>query len=483
MPVNSQHPAYSARIDQWKRCRDVYEGSDAVKGAGKDYLPMPGGLSPEEYKAYKARASFYGAFSRSVGGYVGSIARKEPIVKSPTKFQAILDDITGNGIGLLEFIKKLASEVIITGRAGLLTEYDEKSDRPRLAFYKAEQVINWFDDGGVVLEETVAVPDPQDRFKLKNITQWREIAMVPENADGSGDLHCEIVVWRTRGDIVFGVQASDFYEFERIVPNVRGKLFTKSPFSFVSQEGSTSCAEKPPLLDLADVVLSHYMTSADLENGRHWTACPTLWVTGAGAKEEIRVGGNSAIVLGDDKAKVGYAEFTGAGLSSLEKGLEQKEKHMAVLGAKLFGDQKAGVEAAETARLRNSGEDSLLAGIVTAIEEVMETALQLMASWMFITGKIDLHINRDFVGERIDAATIMALVKALMAGGITTEMFLSAMQAGEMLPPDTDIAAAAQQLKGEADAQAQADAEAAVAVARAKPAPAANAAQKYKPGA
>jgi len=41
MPVDSKHFEYEDREPQWKRCRDIYNGSDAVKNAGEEYLPRP----------------------------------------------------------------------------------------------------------------------------------------------------------------------------------------------------------------------------------------------------------------------------------------------------------------------------------------------------------------------------------------------------------------------------------------------------------
>ena len=34
MPVNSQHPEYKARAEDWIKCRDAFEGQSAIKAAG-----------------------------------------------------------------------------------------------------------------------------------------------------------------------------------------------------------------------------------------------------------------------------------------------------------------------------------------------------------------------------------------------------------------------------------------------------------------
>ena len=64
MGVNSTHPDYNANAAAWLRARVVVAGEDAVKAAGDKYLPGLDAQSPEEYRAYKTRASFFNAAAR-----------------------------------------------------------------------------------------------------------------------------------------------------------------------------------------------------------------------------------------------------------------------------------------------------------------------------------------------------------------------------------------------------------------------------------
>src|ERR1700731_2701724 len=99
MPVTDVHPAYKAHIGRWKRCRDAYDGEDSVKDAGEAYLPKLSGQDGSEYSAYKMRALYYGAVGRSIDGFVGSIARREPVFKLPKKLEIFEKDTTASGIG------------------------------------------------------------------------------------------------------------------------------------------------------------------------------------------------------------------------------------------------------------------------------------------------------------------------------------------------------------------------------------------------
>ena len=81
MPVNSTHLDYDANLAAWLRARDVIAGEDVVKAAGERYLPRLDAQTDEEYSAYKHRAAFFNATSRSADGYVGLIFRRPLFIK------------------------------------------------------------------------------------------------------------------------------------------------------------------------------------------------------------------------------------------------------------------------------------------------------------------------------------------------------------------------------------------------------------------
>jgi hypothetical protein len=85
MPVSSHHKEYDAFEDKWARCRDCYDGSDAVKAQGEKYLPSLDSHKTQNgkasYEAYKTRALFFNATGRTVDGFAGAVFQKEPVLK------------------------------------------------------------------------------------------------------------------------------------------------------------------------------------------------------------------------------------------------------------------------------------------------------------------------------------------------------------------------------------------------------------------
>ena len=176
MPVDTPSPEYEAALPRWQRCRDCFEGSDAVKARATAYLPMLEGHhgSSQKYDAYKTRAVFYNATARTVAGLLGSVFRATPSWTFPATIEDDLED----------------------------------------------------------------------------------------------------------------------------VPLKHGDPLTFIPFQFIGPTSVTPAIEKSPILDIVDVNLSHYRTSADFEHGAHLTALPTPWVSGVNPElvESFPIGSDTAWV-------------------------------------------------------------------------------------------------------------------------------------------------------------------------------------------
>ena len=172
MGIESKHPYYEEASSQWIRIRDSFNGSDAIKIKGVDYLPKLSGQTSEQYNAYKLRAVYYNSIERTVKGLIGAVMRVDPIIEVPPKVEEWLDDITGTGVSINDFISHMLSEQLLTGRQGLLIDHNE--ERPYLTGYTTEQITNWLDDT-IVLQETYRKIAPNDKYKSEYDTQYREL--------------------------------------------------------------------------------------------------------------------------------------------------------------------------------------------------------------------------------------------------------------------------------------------------------------------
>ena len=430
--INS-HPLYQDYIKFWNRCRDCYRGEDSVKAQGPLYLPYLSEQESTEYHAYRERALFLNTFFRTVSALVGGAMRKPPLIEVPSEMEPLLEDIDMKGTHINDFVKETLIEVFITGRQSIVVDRLD-GDRPYFTSYVAENFVNWHTDGltnqfAVYCEEVDVI---EGMFNHEKHEQYRAFTL---ESDG---VHVYIL--------------EDYFDEEneentyRIIDDkvitFRGQQMTQLPVNVINYSRCGFDIEEPPLIDLANVCLSHYRSSADLEHGRHFTALPQAYITGVDPDEYqqgIHVGSGTACVIPNEQAKVGFLEFSGQGLGSLERAIEQKERMMAVLGARLLEGPK-GVEAAETARIRQNTETSILGTMVKSVGHGIERSLKFMAEWEGLNpDDVKVNMNNDFIDVRLPYQEVIALVQSYQMGGISLDTLLHNLKQGEVIPHDVTV--------------------------------------------
>lgn len=455
--VNTTHRDYRSMVDVWRSMRDHLAGARMVKAAGTRYLPFLGDPHNEDdranYDRYKQRAMYLSATQRTHVALTGAIGWKEPVIHDLSeKHDERLKDVTRKGESFNTLAMGVVREVIGVSRVGLLVDMPVNDsgvnlgEYPYFVQYATEDILNWrYErvDGRirltmVVLREIYERASDSNEFDSDYLTRYRVLRLV----DGaySQQTYEEVTV----------DDKTTMVEGPIHVPRVRGAVMEDIPFVFITSEGAVPKVPSLLLEGVMEVNTSHYITSADLEHGRHFTALPQPWVAGFDVETELRIGSGTAWVSKHENARAGYLEFHGQGLSSLEKALEHKEKQMAVLGAKLLEGQRPGVVAAETARINQAGESSTLAQVSEAIEAGLTQALQW---WTFMQASDDVptvEMNKDFVDMRLDAAQLTALMQAYIAGGISFETLFWNLQKGEITPADVDLDTEREAIKMEA---------------------------------
>ncbi len=152
--ANSTQPKYDASAAAWSRARDVLAGENAVKAAGEKYLPRLDLQSDGEYAAYKARACFFGATSRTVEEYLELVFRRAPVLVLPECLKGLGVDCDLWGLDFLRYARRVIGEVLSVGRGGSLVLGDGRfgetvlpAERPVVSFRRAEQIVDWAVEG------------------------------------------------------------------------------------------------------------------------------------------------------------------------------------------------------------------------------------------------------------------------------------------------------------------------------------------------
>lgn len=439
--VSQQRNEYTNYSKIWQKMRDCINGQESIHKGGEKYLPRLDKQTQAQYQAYKGRALFLAATSRTVDSMVGQVFRKHPEIEIPPAMEQWADDITASGVSIEQLCKECMTEFMAVTRYGLLVDWPKEDTtgrtvaqveaeglRPRIKKYLAENIINWKTDTignrevltmAVLLE---MVDKPQNEFDTNTQEKQYRVLDLDENGYYRQRIFDEAEVL-----------------IEELWPQMNGGYMDFIPFYIWGEEGDKAKVCMPVLNDLADINLSHYQAYADYRHGMHYTALPTPWMVGVSeseAGENGVIGPNAYWASANSDAKFGFLEFEGKGLDSYVNEIDRLETQMGNFGAKLLKEPKRAAEAAETAAINRAGESSMLASWAGAVAESVRVALEVARDWAGITGDVSVSLNTDYMPIKMDPAMLRELTAAVTAGRISYDTYYMNLVRGEIASED-----------------------------------------------
>jgi len=468
------HPDYSDMADEWQKCRDCYIGERAVKAAklddnslpGTRYLPSLTEQTTAEYNAYRDRAQWYGATSRTVDAYLGMIFRK-PVSfrarhddnedKELDKFiEKYLDSMAVDGKNMNEFSHEVTEEIIVTNRVGILIDAPESGDLPptlaeieakgifpRLSLYKTESIINWH----IVQEKGKDIPvlfvlyEPEEMFETDTlrttlIDSFRVLYL--ENWETPGLRRYKQIRFRVLSD---RHGRKEKLEVSSVAyPSVLGKPLDHIPFYILTDQGLDYKRIRPPMISpLSTVNIGHYRNSADLEHECHMVALKTLVFPGWDRKTygNPKVGGAMAV---PKDCVVQLLEPSSD--SSIRDEMVLKEARLAVLGAERISQKQRYLPSASVAEITASAEASVIQNFLTSLNLAMNTVVTAAIAWAKPTwpewedGELNVQciINTDLADNALTGADLVNFIKAYQQGGISLDTLYYNLERREIYP-------------------------------------------------
>ena len=380
-------PDRAAALDVQRRCRTAYAGGEAVKRydwklysgaiggdpvqamhqlvedgiAGRPrqflFLPPRPGMEWIDYEAYTRQALWSGIPRRTVEGLAGVLFREQPAIEGLPK--GIADDV-GGGRDAAQFGMDLAAELLIAGEVGVLADIDDRTGKPMLKVVRAEDLLEHGPEEARVLGYRM---DRPGRWERKEVQRVYVMTRGP----------WAIVPWEQDPDK--GWQPA---EPER-VPKVNGNTVPEIPLTVARVDEDPLSG--PPIAGVVDLAVDHYRVRAAEAFALH-TVLPTLVVTGSALSDEqlkkVRLGVRSILSFAEQGAKVEYVGLEGD-LKPFRERIQNTEELAARMGARMLTPPKAAAEAAETIRLRQSGEGAALVHLADAVDAAMTGALRWLA--------------------------------------------------------------------------------------------------------
>lgn len=456
--VRTKHREWQFHYEKWKKVRNAVAG-DLISYLRNVGLNEPDKAYGEARQAeYEQGAICYNFTKRTLSGMVGSVMRKDPEQIIPPELEYLLRNCDGSGVGLWQHAQDTLMEIDSVGRGGLLVDAPETAAataaeqnagllNPVIAFYTAENIINWRmkrvgsvnQVAMIVLRETWEYFEDGNEFETKVGEQYRVLDLDEDNK-----YRQRIYRFKAAGGAAAGGAAE---EVVTIYPNLGAQLDGKIPFTFIGASNNDASVDDAPLLPLAELNIGHFRNSADNEESSFVVGQPTLFIsTGVNFSLQqfqdanpngIKFGSRSGHNLGEG----GSAQLIQAEANNLAKqNMLDKETQAIQIGAQLITPTQQ--ITAESARLQRGADTSVMATIARNVSMAYTDALKWVAAMMGLREgtEIDFKLNMDFFLQPMTAQDRAAWVADINAGYLPATAYYAALRkAGVTDWTDEDI--------------------------------------------
>ncbi|AUR88706.1 portal protein [Vibrio phage 2.117.O._10N.261.45.E9] len=430
------HPQYTAMLPLWKKGSDCFEGEDAIKAAGTDYLKPTEGmildgygssdtesLGNKNYDAYKSRAIFPDIYADAVEASIGILHRNDPVIELPEKMKDLMDEITLQGESIPMLLRAINAAQLTTGRIGILGDLmvKEGKARPHIVRYAGDTIVNWndtsidFDANDtklVVLDESRYVQ--QDDMSWEYQTMYRILALTVDGRLADQGQYSSILL-----------QEQETYDLAALTyektPNMMGTTLKEIPFSFINSKDIATAPDQPPLNGLANLCLAIYRGEADYRQTLFMQGQETLVRIGAnGGKddESVRTGTGSRMDIpqgGDAK----YIGISSSGLAEQRQALANDYSRAMNKSGQVTDASSRSAESGDALKIRMAAQAATLPVIAKAGANGLQKVLRSIAVWMGANPEeVVVTPNLEFTEEDLNGQTLLQMVDAKAKGAV-----------------------------------------------------------------
>jgi hypothetical protein len=484
------HPEYMYWRWEWRKLRDVIAGQREVKRQTTTYLKALQKQDPDDYLHYLERATFYNMTRQTLNTMVGQVFARDPILVGVSKKfkDAMRLKFGKDGSGHVNFSKTVITEQISMGRYGVLVDAPAEASTTPTSFavgYSAENILDWSIEeiGGeykltrVLLREFKReaqsgptqqnpwIGSPTGQAKAGSVQNRNGISTRAGRGQGQqlvrpSSAFIEAYTYRTvyrellleQPEVGAPVYVQHIYNdspseapASTLNPVLRGSPLNFIPFQFFGATGNSPDVEQSPLLDIADLNISHYRTYAELEWGRMYTALPVYYAQGNDGESasEYHIGPSMVweVPAGEPP---GILEYKGEGLKALETALDTKEKQIAAIGGRMMpGNTSKGSASPEEAARASQNEQALLLHVIQAAESGLVNCIRWWLMWrdqpLAQTEGVEYRLNRIFGDAMVDGRVLRALQQLVDDGMAPIDVIYNALTLSGWLDPDVTV--------------------------------------------
>lgn len=428
MSVKHVRSELSKILPRYQMIEDTLSGEEAVKDQKDLYLPVPVDekgdvrVSSPRYQTYLKRAVYYNMVKPTLDALVGQLFLRQPKVEIPTRMDAMLKDVNGEGLDIDQLVRLAANHVLPYGRAGFLTDFPKTNGevtqaqfdggmRPCIKFYSPWAITNWLIEKVnrqkkltlLVLKEIVEVP--LGDFDTETVDKHRVYRLV--------DNKVTVEIWLDEKVV----------EPRTVIKDAKGKALDTIPFEFIGADNNDAEIDEPPLYCMATLNLGHYRNSADYEESVFLTGQPTpvyiglteRWVDNYFEKG-VPFGSRASIPLPENSD----AKLLQANPNTLAfEAMTHKEHQMIAIGAKLINPNQRVERKEAEIQIEAANQKSVLMTIKDNLQKAMEKSLRTAALFVGTNpDEISVELNDNFDLTTLTAEEIRWMIELFKEGNI-----------------------------------------------------------------
>ena len=430
----------------WSRMQAVTNGTDFIRFYAPTYLPKEPREPDDAYETRVQRSVLSPYTVRLIDNAAGLILRRPITIDGDDFWQTWSENVDGLGSSLNEFARRALISALTYGHSGILVDFPQDPGvttlfqerqlgrRPYFNHMDAPDIWGW-------RQENQLPSSPLTQVRLH---EW---ATVPEGEYGQRRVE-RIRVIRPDSYEVYqrqadsygyesGVTTSDVNEYTGLVES--GPLpFNQVPFVPMYTNRVGMLTSSPPLIDIANLNITHYQRQADLIHALHIAAMPILvlecWDD---AEEATAVGVNYGLITTPGN-QVYYVNADSGSFDAQQEELRQLEMQMSHLGiSKLLG-QKYVAESADAKRIDQAQANSVLSIISMELESALQSSYYFAARYLGIEPP-RISLDRDFDFYRLLGQDISVIGQLRAEGALTNETYLKILKSGEIIPDSVNI--------------------------------------------
>lgn len=425
LKVNDESQAWT----DGKANRDLIDallgGTDAMRKAGKKYMPAFTMECDEDYQRRLECATLFPAYSETIKNMTGRVFYR-PVNRdnvAPGLEEDIKNlDLQGNDLEV--FAAQWFGQGLAYGVCFVLVDYPQTSNLSK----RADGVVTLQDLAAGGVRPYARLVRPHDVIgwiveRINNVdtltqVRIREVAQRRSGRYGVEAVQRVRVIELDRFEVWESQKGQDGNEWVLVDQGVNslGRI-PLVPF-YTNRTGKLTA--KPPLLELAHLNVKHWQEQSDQDASVGFARVRMVYASGVEPGTKISASADSVITL-PEGGKIGVVQGSAESVKVGAESLAKLEEQMREAGAKLLVKSSQATKAVAQARSDAIIEQSALGAMAQSFEDAIDQVLQLMAEYRGIGDGGHADVNDDFDALDDQAAGVDGLTKLVAAEIISEE--------------------------------------------------------------